>query len=132
MAKLDLYTVDEVLNIQNAGGDAVFYHNNGDGSMRSVDVTNYKKVQIQFGNAAPGVLTAGVQYYGLSFSRNVAETWTLPNSGTLPFELNFGLVEISIPTHIEGVKVDRSKGDTIYMNFRGYADASFAYSYWLI
>tara|TARA_R100000152_G_C6776957_1_gene206485 strand:- start:1041 stop:1439 length:399 start_codon:yes stop_codon:yes gene_type:complete len=132
MGKLGTYSCDEALNIEHTGGDHVAIKNDGDGQMFSRDVTNYKKIRIKFGNSIPGLLTGGLQYYGLTFTRNAAETFTLPNSSSLHFELNKALIEIDIPTSVNGVEVNKSNGDTIYMNFRSSTHGGVYYAIELI
>lgn len=132
MSKLGKYTCDEALNVEYAGGDSICIHNNGDGSMVSRDVTNNKKIMIKFGTGSAGILSQNVQQYGLTFSRNASETFTLPESSSLHFELNKGLIEIDIPTMVNGVEVNKSNGDTIYMNFRGGDNSAYAYSITII
>ena len=101
--------------------------------MHSVDVTKYKKVMIFFGSAYPGIEAGGnLIHYGLTFTRNAAETFSLSTSASiLSFELNLGVIEITIPVSIDGALVDQSAGDSVWMNFRGASSSLHKYSYWL-
>ena len=133
MANLHYYEPEEADNVIHTGGDFVAYHNDGDGNMHSVDVTKYKKVMIFFGSAYPGIEAGGnLIHYGLTFTRKAAETFSLSTSASiLSFELNLGVIEITIPVSIDGALVDQSAGDSVWMNFRGASSSLHKYSYWL-
>jgi len=137
MADLHKFSEQEANTIIHSGMDsAMFTGRTGIGdttNTKHVDVTSYHKVIIQTFLGVLGASADDGYLWGISFTANAGEDIDFTSYGSGTFftgEYNKGLYELTIPTHIDSIEIDREGTGKLYMNLA--TQSINRISYWLM